>query len=168
MRSRFSAVILGGLIALAAASASRASVTYDLRASFAAFGLGIGDAHVVYVSPDYISADRIVPASAVASCEIPIFPPDCDGPVVFGFLPDGSGDALVLGAYRSPPSIILFYQFTPGAFAHPGVYDALEPLLPARLTVTGPGVPEPASWALMVVGFAGLGAALRRRGAARA
>jgi hypothetical protein len=31
------------------------------------------------------------------------------------------------------------------------------------VSVTGPGVPEPASWALMILGFGGLGVMLRRR-----
>ena len=30
-------------------------------------------------------------------------------------------------------------------------------------TFSGPGVPEPASWAMMLMGFGGLGAVLRRR-----
>ena len=34
------------------------------------------------------------------------------------------------------------------------------------VSVTGPGVPEPAAWALMIVGFGGVGAVLRRRRAA--
>jgi hypothetical protein len=36
-----------------------------------------------------------------------------------------------------------------------------------RFTLNGPGgVPEPATWALMIVGFGGAGAMLRRRRAA--
>jgi hypothetical protein len=34
------------------------------------------------------------------------------------------------------------------------------------VSVTGPAVPEPAAWALMIVGFGGVGAVLRRRRAA--
>lgn len=59
-----------------------------------------------------------------------------------------------------------FYEFNAGnppggldtfSFNRPGLSNA-------RLFSTGgPGVPEPASWALMILGFAGLGGMLRRR-----
>ena len=42
--------------------------------------------------------------------------------------------------------------------------DGVGPLLDnVSLDVTGGGVPEPASWALMILGFGGAGAVLRRR-----
>ncbi|MBS0362601.1 MAG: PEP-CTERM sorting domain-containing protein [Proteobacteria bacterium] len=38
-----------------------------------------------------------------------------------------------------------------------------QTITPFTLDVTGGGVPEPASWALMITGFGLMGAALRRR-----
>ena len=50
--------------------------------------------------------------------------------------------------------------------------DVRFTLTPETITVTSNeptgGVPEPGAWALMIVGFGGVGAALRRRGAQRA
>uniref|UniRef100_UPI003982F4AA PEPxxWA-CTERM sorting domain-containing protein n=1 Tax=Phenylobacterium sp. TaxID=1871053 RepID=UPI003982F4AA len=62
-----------------------------------------------------------------------------------------------------------FSYFTEGALGAAGVYHAvLLDFDHSILTVTdngtgGGGVPEPATWAVMLVGFAGIGAALRRR-----
>lgn len=58
-----------------------------------------------------------------------------------------------------------FYEFNAGHL--PGGLDTFSFNRPglsnARLFSTGtPGIPEPASWALMILGFAGLGATLRR------
>lgn len=50
---------------------------------------------------------------------------------------------------------------TTGFQAGPGLDNVV-------LSVTGGGVPEPASWALMIAGFGGVGAAMRRRRAALA
>jgi len=49
-----------------------------------------------------------------------------------------------------------------------GVRDAVDPgyssqLIIDNITVTAAAVPEPASWALMLLGFGGIGAAIRRR-----
>ncbi|HEX2815522.1 MAG TPA: PEPxxWA-CTERM sorting domain-containing protein [Phenylobacterium sp.] len=49
------------------------------------------------------------------------------------------------------------------SFSYTGTGRFIDPVLD-NVTVTGPaGVPEPASWALMLVGFGGLGVLLRRR-----
>lgn len=69
-----------------------------------------------------------------------------------------------------------FYFFAPGAFAANGSYsNAGWPISccfgnagPATLVVSGipdatGAIPEPGAWALMIIGFGGAGAALRRR-----
>ncbi|HEY0435496.1 MAG TPA: PEPxxWA-CTERM sorting domain-containing protein [Phenylobacterium sp.] len=136
-------------------------MTYDLRASFAFYGLGVEDMHFTYVSPDFIVANRAVPGADLSACAAPIYPPDCDVPVNFVFFE--TVEFVGLGLYQPPPGVILTFDFAPGSLGHAGVYDAISWPDVARLTVTSSGAPEPESWALMIVGFGAIGAAMRRR-----
>jgi len=76
------------------------------------------------------------------------------GPVVFPFtpLPGGGGGVIV-----TPPTTITPPPGTPGT---PGV--------PTTPTTPTSAVPEPGGWAMMLLGFALIGAALRRKRIARA
>lgn len=67
------------------------------------------------------------------------------------------GPQLFSGTLNSP-------AFTPGtyAFTNDFYYGAVR----ATLTITqlsAPGVPEPATWAMLIMGFGAMGAAMRRR-----
>lgn len=65
------------------------------------------------------------------------------------------GDQLFSGTIENP-------TFTPGTytFTNDFYYGAVN----ATLTITAlPGVPEPATWAMMLLGFGAIGAACRRR-----
>jgi hypothetical protein len=103
--------------------------------------------------------------------------PDGSFSDIFGICTCGPGGALALG-FNSDS------ETAPAAFAgvgtiflpeHAGWYDAtmyLDPALQAAgwtaKFASDVDVPEPATWALMLVGVGGLGAALRRRSAASA
>ncbi len=74
----------------------------------------------------------------------------------------GCGFQSSLSAINSAGTFGFFFNGAPGAFAeyqtgNIGSFDTI-------VISGGAGVPEPATWALMLVGFAGLGAALRLRG----
>ena len=56
----------------------------------------------------------------------------------------------------------LWYSFVPTAFATPGVYQQDTGFFSNTATLTV-GVPEPASWALMILGVGAIGLALRQR-----
>lgn len=62
----------------------------------------------------------------------------------------------------------VFFNVGPQALGPGTYYFAIQAVSPTFFTylgfgATGPTVPEPATWALMLVGFGGIGAALRRR-----
>ncbi|MGZ3378403.1 MAG: PEPxxWA-CTERM sorting domain-containing protein [Phenylobacterium sp.] len=86
--------------------------------------------------------------------------------------PDGYGHALIAGGssitfidYRASHDITHpDFEITIGGFSD---IDDVAPLAGAG-SITGGGVPEPETWALMLAGFAGLGVAMRRRRAASA
>ena len=85
-----------------------------------------------------------------------------------GFVSGTSDVADVIGFRNIFPggSSTGFHYFANGAFSTPGVYGAMLLSTDAsRLTVTlvRDGVPEPATWAMMLAGFFGLGGVLRRR-----
>ena len=58
-----------------------------------------------------------------------------------------------------------YCEIGPGVTGTSGL-DGPDPINPIAFTLTA--IPEPATWALMLAGFGGLGAALRRRRAAQA
>lgn len=130
--------------------------------------------------PDFITDGTFTPGScaddnASFAC----------GDMEFNAFPNGfdvQGDFLSFGhSYDDGTTAFsggAFYFFAPGAFAAAGIYTTAGwPVNDpgccfgnagfATLTVSGApdvgGVPEPTTWALMIFGFGGAGAMLRRR-----
>lgn len=99
-------------------------------------------------------------------------PPAADDPV-FGISPntlpaggdpgDGALPGDPDGGGGSP-----FFSPAGGNFGGPQFLPRGAPLVPPVVTNPGiPGVPEPATWAMMILGFFGVGTAIRRRARAR-
>ena len=110
------------------------------------FDMGGGGANVVYFAP---IGSVITPTS---------FGSFAGGKTIFSVPLSLTGSNTLLFSYDSPG----------GAFAGPqGTGDEAWGLRDITVNATG-GVPEPASWALMIGGFGLAGAALRRRRAALA
>ncbi len=73
-----------------------------------------------------------------------------------------SSDSFTEGGFHA--SVDPFIQIDPAFLrTHPGYSLELSPGVLNTPPAGGGGVPEPASWALMLTGFAGMGAALRAR-----
>jgi len=86
----------------------------------------------------------------------------------FDFFGDGSLTLDVVELWFVNASNQYSYYFDPGAFATVGLHTTAMPALFAGQTATlrvsratSLAVPEPGTWAMMILGFAGAGAALR-------
>jgi len=97
-------------------------------------------------------------------------PPNTGG-IVFGGFPiaASTGFQLYTLSFVAPQDMRFYMQVKGGMPVQFTGSDGLGPILDyIALDITSPagaggGVPEPATWAMMLVGFGGLGAALRRR-----
>jgi hypothetical protein len=141
--------------AIMVAGAANASVTYVLDADDAGFQLTL---------PSYVTSYQNFPAAALDSCT-PLPNLVCDSVDISPA--NGGFDALYLNMLSTTPGLngaILAWGFTIGALSQDGVHLASNSVDNATLTVTSSAaVPEPATWALMLLGFGALGGALRRR-----
>lgn len=129
----------------------------------------------VFQPADLTSCSVTASDGTTATCIDQKFDPDFYGyaSVSFGlFDPDAAAKAQD-GVY--PGDTHFLYYFDPGAFLANGVYETVifgsdqhGVLTVSGIADTGgggpgPGVPEPATWALMILGFGAAGTALRRR-----
>ena len=158
-----------GFTALAFATASQAAVSYEFR-WFSDDSYETEWASFTYVAPDFITGGEVVEPADLANCSASFVYASCASQTL-----DGDSEAygeegydVVVFRYDQPvasrlrPSV---HFFADGALTKAGVYDQIASDYISRLTVTvvPGGVPEPATWALMLSGFGLAGAVLRRR-----
>ena len=166
-------------VALALAAPSQAAIRYDFTAfsSFpnAYFEFGAPPEIVTgsfsVITPTYINSARsIAPGALTAfSANGSLTGALTAGPQIFQ--PSGGNeDSIIFGFVGGPFNFqaSAAYYFADGAFSAPGTYDTVlfGQDQAGRLVVTnlgGPGVPEPASWAMLIAGFGLMGAVQRRR-----
>lgn len=158
---------------LAFAGAGQATVTYMYE--------GIRDdpteanGSFSYTAADFLTANTTVSPGALDSCNsfadtvCDVQTLYVDTGVLYG---EDRNDAIAVGSRNAFYRYTNYSYFVDGALGAAGVYHAMRNGSDhSTLTVTDngigggtAGIPEPATWAVMLVGFAGIGAALRRRG----
>jgi hypothetical protein len=162
--------ILGtlGAFALCAglASGAQAGWFYQFDASSSVSGDNYGS--FTYSSDTPITGYTLVNAADLDSCSNTVPAGGCN---YVQFWPDYDGSHDTVWFNGSGPGSTVYY-FALNALSTVGSYDSqvFGDLQAAHLTVSftpDGGVPEPASWALMLGGFGLIGAALRGRRAAR-
>lgn len=125
------------------------------------------------VVPNYIASDQSFTSGSLINCSVSTTVQPVGGScgdqdfylsTAFNYIGFETTTAL-------NPATYAYYYFIAGAFSAPGTYTSLSPLeektgqlLVENLAdIDTPAVPEPASWALMMLGFGAAGFALRRR-----
>jgi hypothetical protein len=180
-------LVAGALMALQASSASASTTTFDWSYSgpgvsgsgtFDATYIGGGDTFVL----DSIAGTISGPAGDQSDLALSGY----DGPDQIIFYPDtlpdvavdrlgfsfSVGDGTSYNLYEDDDGYpignpyhcgVVYCLLGPGDTFTGGAGDPVVALDSFNVTYTGGVVPEPATWAMMLVGFGGLGAAMRSR-----
>jgi PEP-CTERM motif len=167
-------ILRAGLFVVASSIAGSASaaITYKFNAT-SSNGGAYGSFELT--TPNFVTGIVEFSAQDLTSCTI-AFPPgnQACGNQNFNTLTFGPPDFLEILSFGAaivgvPGNSETLYFFNPGSFGTVGVHSSqvFGSAQFATLTVSDssiiPGVPEPASWALMIAGFGLVGAGLRRR-----
>jgi hypothetical protein len=166
--------------AVASATLAATSILFSTAASAAQFNFTFGTTNVIEFQLDSTRAPDSFTAGSASFNDVTITrfggPPPVTSTVTFFTYPAGGFDAP--GAFATFFGLPLFSgptsapHFIVGDFTQisTSFCNNIEDGIPTSETCRGefgritlkPGVPEPATWAMMLLGFGGLGAALRR------
>jgi PEP-CTERM motif len=166
MRNMRKMMLRAGLAAMALgmAGSAQAVVTYTFKADSAFPDLSYGSFQ--FSTANFLTGDNVIPLASLTSCSVTYSPTG-----------QSCGDQrLETLFYISPPfyetvkfglldGSATYYYFDQGSFATLGTHSSqiFGASQFATLNVSNGGVPEPASWALMIAGFGLVGGAMRRR-----
>ena len=149
------------------ATPASATVRYDFTAlSSFDFGSGFGQitGSFSYLAPTFIVPDATIPVGSLLSCTYN----STEGPATCAdqnFLNDvvPGNETIAFGGNTVGGGIGVYYYFDSTAFSTLGVHDTVVFGTAQQGQLTVSSAPEPATWAMMLVGFGGLGAAMRSR-----
>jgi hypothetical protein len=166
-------------IIMAASTTANAAVKYDFTAFSTIPVSGVAFTSVsgsfTYIAPDFVTSDTVIDAADCSASDSVLGPLAC-----------ASQELIVSNIITTPQNTILFgvitpqdivpppefpepyfaYYFDPTAFSTIGVHDTVlfGTDQAAQLVVSDvSSVPEPSTWAMMLLGFAGLGFAGYRK-----
>jgi hypothetical protein len=158
------AVAAAAVLGLAAVPAT-ASITY----TFDSPG-GPGATSFTLVTDDYITADTVFSGADFAACQVAA--PDIAAPTAQAcgtvrFVVDPQQDGFSI-AFAGAPSVSAYFADRDGLSASGAIAGVATRAPRATLVVSGTptpstGVPEPATWSLMIFGFGAIGFAMRRK-----
>ena len=163
--SAFALTLLAGL---AAPTAGRAAVTYSFQWNEQP-GPSDRSAAFTLVVPRFILGQIKAGADQLVFCSTRHTGATCDR---IGLYTDASPftsaprDVVEFSVrFASGAILATYFYFADDAFQTPGIYQDRRNSVNAQLTVSGvaDSVPEPSTWALLITGFGGAGAMLRRR-----
>lgn len=155
---------INAFVAIAAALMSApasASVTYSFEGTESFYNfIGLFS----YTSPTSISSNLSVASSDLNSCGVL---PDTWSCASVEFMPTSGDDLIVFSSTQGDGTLLSFiFEFAPGTFGGPnGGYFAIprgDYYGTLSITRTADAVPEPATWAMMLMGFGIIGCAMRK------
>ena len=170
---------LGALAALAGslclAQPAAASILYDF--SFTDISGGYADFALHYVEPTYITVTGMGPVAAQSTSvgyDVLNFGASKQGMFAFsntgGVITDSGATFTSTTFIFLPGSLAVAYLTSPGVYggtilgnASHGSFGGDAQLTITDTSISSGGVPEPATWALMLAGFGLVGFTLRRR-----
>ena len=162
-------VIAVALLVSVIAAPADAAVKYVFTATSSSSLVGeqITSAGFTLVLPDFLATDTTFPVASLESCSVSTTAQPAGGAC-------GDPDLYLSSVYNYigfqlntvlNPFTYQYYYFDVGAFGAPGSYDAMVfgERQGAHLDVSrvSDGIPEPATWAMMLLGFGLVGGAMR-------
>jgi hypothetical protein len=149
-------LLIAAIALVGCAGSANAAVQY-------VFKTGVSDPYPVafsYILPSFINADRNVSASGFETCSYAV--PDMTSCATASFAVTNQPFDIISVLYGTPLYGNI-YSFAKGAFTTPGEYTASLYAATLSVSIVPLNVPEPATWAMVLVGFGAIGAAMRRR-----
>jgi hypothetical protein len=159
MKRKIFGLVAATALVLGGASPASADVTYTFTGNFLGSNLDPPNASFSVTLPNFVTSDQtFTAAQANLACGDNFV--QCTGISFLTHFTPGQ-DVVAINFIAGIASETKFYDFAPTAFTTPGVAFMDNPFGDNATLTTA--VPEPSTWAMMILGFCGLGFMAYRR-----